>query len=317
MLVLLANPRGFCAGVVRAISIVEQALEIWGNPIYVYHEIVHNKYIINSLSKRGVIFVEDLTEVPKGSVIIFSAHGVSRTVTREAQNRDLIMVDATCPLVTKIHRKVAYASLAGVEAIIIGHKEHPEVKGTIGQYNNIYAGIYVIESILDIDKLSIKNEKKLCFMTQTTLSVEETSKIISALRKRFPNIIGPHKNDICYATSNRQVAVRKLAEQTDLVLVIGSNNSSNSTRLVEIVQQMGKKGYLIDSVVDIQNYWLKNINSIGITAGASVPSLLIEKVIEWLKIKFDSNFVMKELKGNKEKVFFSLPILNLENKCNY
>jgi len=247
MQILLANPRGFCAGVDRAISIVERALEMYGAPIYVRHEVVHNRYVVNSLRERGAIFIEEISEVPDDAILIFSAHGVSQAVRAEAKARNLTMLfDATCPLVTKVHMAVARASRKGVEAILIGHAGHPEVEGTMGQYNNPNGGMYLVESPEDVFRLTVKDENNLSFMTQTTLSVDDTSDIIDALRQRFPAIIGPRKDDICYATTNRQEAVRTLAKDAEVVLVVGSKNSSNSNRLAELAQRAGKPAKLIE-----------------------------------------------------------------------
>lgn len=251
MQILLANPRGFCAGVDRAISIVENALTLYGAPIYVRHEVVHNRYVVDSLRQRGAIFIEQISEVPDGAILIFSAHGVSQAVRNEAKSRDLTVFDATCPLVTKVHMEVARASRRGEESILIGHAGHPEVEGTMGQYSNPL-GECTVESPDDVWTLDVKNDAKLSFMTQTTLSVDDTSDVIDALRERFPKIVGPRKDDICYATTNRQEAVRALAGQADVVLVVGSKNSSNSNRLAELAQRMGKAAYLIDDATDIQ-----------------------------------------------------------------
>lgn len=284
MQILLANPRGFCAGVDRAISIVERALELYGAPIYVRHEVVHNRYVVDSLRERGAVFIEEIAEVPDGSILIFSAHGVSQAVRAEAKARDLTMLfDATCPLVTKVHMEVARASRRGTEAILIGHAGHPEVEGTMGQYSNPKGGMYLVESPEDVWKLQVKDENNLCFMTQTTLSVDDTSDVIDALRQRFPSIIGPRKDDICYATTNRQEAVRNLAGDADVVLVVGSKNSSNSNRLAELAQRVGKPAYLIDSAADIQEGWLSEARNIGVTAGASAPDVLVQEVISRLK----------------------------------
>ncbi|WWO99146.1 MAG: 4-hydroxy-3-methylbut-2-enyl diphosphate reductase [Candidatus Dasytiphilus stammeri] len=306
MRILLANPRGFCAGVKRAITIVKRALEIWGSPVYVYHQIVHNSYVVRSLGELGAIFIENLSEVPEKAILIFSAHGVSNKVRHQAQNRDLIILDATCPLVKKVHMKVARASQQGIEAILIGHAGHPEVQGTLGQYNNSVAGIYLVQSSLDVYDLHVKKENNLCFMTQTTLSLEDTNHIINLLQKRFPQITGPRKNDICYATTNRQKAVLDLSMKTDLILVIGSSNSSNATRLFEIAHRNCKKVYLIDSAIEIQNQWLKNISSVGITAGASTPGVLVNEVVQYLKNNFFIESI-EELNGNQENMRFSLP----------
>lgn len=306
MQILLANPRGFCAGVDRAISIVERALEIYGAPIYVRHEVVHNRYVVDSLRERGAVFIEEIAEVPDGSILIFSAHGVSQAVRAEAKARDLTMLfDATCPLVTKVHMEVARASRKGTEAILIGHAGHPEVEGTMGQYSNPKGGMYLVESPEDVFKLQVKNERNLCFMTQTTLSVDDTSDVIDALRKRFPNIIGPRKDDICYATTNRQEAVRSLAGDADVVLVVGSKNSSNSNRLAELAQRVGKPAYLIDSAADIQEVWLKDASNIGVTAGASAPDVLVQDVIGRLLALGCKD--VHEISGREENIVFEVP----------
>lgn len=306
MRILLANPRGFCAGVDRAISIVERALEMYGAPIYVRHEVVHNRYVVESLRERGAVFIEEIAEVPDDSILIFSAHGVSQAVRAEAKARDLTMLfDATCPLVTKVHMEVARASRKGTEAILIGHAGHPEVEGTMGQYSNPQGGMYLVESPADVWKLQVKKENNLCFMTQTTLSVDDTSDVIDALRKRFPMIIGPRKDDICYATTNRQEAVRNLAADADVVLVVGSKNSSNSNRLAELVQRVGKPAYLIDSAADIQEPWLKNAANIGVTAGASAPDVLVQEVISRLQTLGGEEVV--ELSGREEDIVFEVP----------
>ncbi|EKN5139043.1 4-hydroxy-3-methylbut-2-enyl diphosphate reductase [Yersinia enterocolitica] len=306
MQILLANPRGFCAGVDRAISIVERAIEMYGAPIYVRHEVVHNRYVVDSLRERGAIFIEDIAEVPDGSILIFSAHGVSQAVRAEARTRELTMLfDATCPLVTKVHMEVARASRKGKEAILIGHAGHPEVEGTMGQYNNPKGGMYLVESPDDVWKVNVKDENNLCFMTQTTLSVDDTSAVIDALHRRFPKIVGPRKDDICYATTNRQEAVRNLANDADVVLVVGSKNSSNSNRLAELAQRMGKPAYLIDSAADIQESWLQNAQCIGVTAGASAPDILVQQVIARLQALGAGGSV--ELRGREESIVFEVP----------
>ncbi|WP_410016460.1 4-hydroxy-3-methylbut-2-enyl diphosphate reductase [Sodalis sp. C49] len=305
MRILLANPRGFCAGVDRAISIVERALEIYGAPIYVRHEVVHNRYVVESLRASGAIFIEQIDEVPDGSILIFSAHGVSQAVRAEAKNRDLTVFDATCPLVTKVHMEVARASRKGTEAILIGHAGHPEVEGTMGQYNNPNGGMYLVESPKDVWKLRVKDDANLCFMTQTTLSVDDTSDVIDALRERFPLIIGPRKDDICYATTNRQEAVRELAADADVVLVVGSKNSSNSNRLAELAQRVGKPAYLIDTAADIQESWLQGIDTIGVTAGASAPDILVREVIARLQGLGGEG--AEELIGREENIVFEVP----------
>lgn len=306
MRILLANPRGFCAGVDRAISIVERALELYGAPIYVRHEVVHNRYVVNDLRERGAIFIEEIAEVPDNAILIFSAHGVSQAIRQEARSRNLTMLfDATCPLVTKVHMEVARASRKGKEAILIGHAGHPEVEGTMGQYNNPEGGMYLVESPEDVWKLKVKDEENLSFMTQTTLSVDDTSEVIDALNARFPKIIGPRKDDICYATTNRQEAVRDLAGQADLVLVVGSKNSSNSNRLAELAQRVGKPSYLIDSADDINPDWLSDVETIGLTAGASAPDVLVQQVISRLQdLGADE---ISQLEGREENIIFEVP----------
>ncbi|EYU16210.1 4-hydroxy-3-methylbut-2-enyl diphosphate reductase [Photorhabdus aegyptia] len=306
MQILLANPRGFCAGVDRAISIVERALELYGAPIYVRHEVVHNRYVVDNLRKRGAVFIEEISEVPDDAILIFSAHGVSQAIRAEARSRNLTMLfDATCPLVTKVHMEVARASRKGKEAILIGHAGHPEVEGTMGQYNNAEGGMYLVESPEDVWNLKVKDEDNLCFMTQTTLSVDDTSEVIDALNARFPNIVGPRKDDICYATTNRQEAVRDLASDADIVLVVGSKNSSNSNRLAELAQRVGKPAYLIDSAEDIKEEWITGTSLIGVTAGASAPDILVQQVIERLKnLGADS---VRELHGREENIVFEVP----------
>ncbi|AFP84937.1 4-hydroxy-3-methylbut-2-enyl diphosphate reductase [secondary endosymbiont of Ctenarytaina eucalypti] len=305
MRILLANPRGFCAGVDRAISIVERALEIYGAPIYVRHEVVHNRYVVDTLRQQGAIFIEDIATVPHNSILIFSAHGVSQAVRAEARQRTLTLFDATCPLVTKVHMEVARASRKGIEAILIGHAGHPEVEGTMGQYNNPDSGMYLVESPDDVWQLQVKNIDNLCFMTQTTLSVESTSDIIQALRERFPSIIGPRKEDICYATTNRQRAVRSLAVGADVVLVVGSKNSSNSNRLAELAQRVGTPAYLIDRASNIQENWLRGKRVIGVTAGASAPNILVEQVIKHLRSLGAED--ERELVGCEENILFEVP----------
>ena len=305
MKIILANPRGFCAGVDRAISIVELALEIHGAPIYVRHEVVHNRFVVNGLRERGAIFVEELSEVPDGAIVIFSAHGVSQAVRQEAKDRNLKVFDATCPLVTKVHMQVARASKKGTKAILIGHKGHPEVEGTMGQYGNQEGGIYLIESIEDIANLPVSHNDDLTFMTQTTLSLDDTAETISALKEKYPAIQGPHKNDICYATTNRQQAVRELAKQSDLVVVVGSKNSSNSNRLAELASRMGVTSKLIDDPNDIQPDWFNGVQTIGVTAGASAPEELVQSVIARMK-EFGVTDV-EELQGLEENMFFEVP----------
>lgn len=305
MQILLANPRGFCAGVDRAISIVERALEIYGAPIYVRHEVVHNRYVVDALRQSGARFIEQLSEVPDGAILIFSAHGVSQAVRAEARARDLTVFDATCPLVTKVHMEVARASRKGTEAILIGHAGHPEVEGTMGQYNNPEGGMYLVESPDDVWNLNVKDENNLCFMTQTTLSVDDTSAVIDALRARFPNIIGPRKDDICYATTNRQEAVRELSFKADVVLVVGSKNSSNSNRLAELAHREGKASYLIDGAEDIREEWVKGVACVGVTAGASAPEVLVKDVIARLQTLGGTECV--EMTGIEENIVFEVP----------
>ena len=305
MKIILANPRGFCAGVDRAISIVELALEIHGAPIYVRHEVVHNRFVVNGLRDRGAIFVEELSEVPDGAIVIFSAHGVSQAVRQEAKDRNLKVFDATCPLVTKVHMQVARASRKGTKAILIGHKGHPEVEGTMGQYSNEDGGIFLIEKVEDIARLPMQENDDLTFMTQTTLSLDDTAETIAALKEKYPAIQGPHKNDICYATTNRQEAVRELAKLSDLVLVVGSKNSSNSNRLAELASRMGVKSLLLDDPSDIQADWFNDVKTIGITAGASAPEELVQSIISRLK-EFGANTI-EELQGLEENMFFEVP----------
>ncbi|BES83453.1 4-hydroxy-3-methylbut-2-enyl diphosphate reductase [Pectobacterium araliae] len=305
MQILLANPRGFCAGVDRAISIVERALELFGTPIYVRHEVVHNRYVVNGLRERGAIFIEQIEDVPDGAILIFSAHGVSQAVRNEAKNRDLTVFDATCPLVTKVHMEVARASKKGVEAILIGHAGHPEVEGTMGQYSNADGGMYLVESPEDVWQLQVKDETNLSFMTQTTLSVDDTYAVIDALRERFPQIVGPRKDDICYATTNRQEAVRHLSDKADVVFVVGSKNSSNSNRLAELAQRAGKAAYLIDAAEDIQESWVAGVSQVGVTAGASAPDILVQQVIQ--RLKELGGKVAIEMQGREENIVFEVP----------
>lgn len=307
MKILLANPRGFCAGVDRAIEIVERALEIFGAPIYVRHEVVHNRFVVESLRQAGAIFVDELSEIPDENTVIFSAHGVSQSVRREAEGRDLQIFDATCPLVTKVHLEVARHSRNGHEVILIGHRGHPEVEGTMGQYERkaSQGGVYLVVTPEDVKELQINNPDRLAFVTQTTLSMDDTSQVIDALRERFPSIQGPKKNDICYATQNRQDAVKELARCCDLVLVVGSPNSSNSNRLREIAEKLNTPSYLIDGADDIETEWLDGTNNIGVTAGASAPDVLVDNVIKRLKTLGVTE--VTTLKGHEESVVFSLP----------
>ncbi|QLF93060.1 4-hydroxy-3-methylbut-2-enyl diphosphate reductase [Pseudomonas sp. ABC1] len=306
MQIKLANPRGFCAGVDRAIEIVNRALEVFGPPIYVRHEVVHNKFVVEDLRARGAIFVEELDQVPDNFIVIFSAHGVSQAVRQEADRRGLKVFDATCPLVTKVHLEVTKYSRDGRECILIGHHGHPEVEGTMGQYDTRNGGaIYLVEDEEDVASLKVRDPDSLAFVTQTTLSMDDTSRVIDALRQRFPNIGGPRKDDICYATQNRQDAVKQLADECDVVLVVGSPNSSNSNRLRELAERMATPAYLIDGAEDLRREWFENIQRIGITAGASAPEVLVKGVIEQLRAwgATDSS----ELDGRPENVTFSMP----------
>ena len=302
----LANPRGFCAGVDRAIEIVNRALAVFGAPIYVRHEVVHNKFVVDDLRNRGAIFVDELEEIPDDTIVIFSAHGVSLKVQDEAKQRGLKVFDATCPLVTKVHIEVAKFSSDGHECVLIGHKGHPEVEGTMGQYDHSKGGaIYLVEDVGQVQQLQVRNPDALSYVTQTTLSMDDTAQVIDALRDKFPNIAGPRKDDICYATQNRQDAVKQLANECDLMLVVGSPNSSNSNRLRELAQRMGTESYLIDTADDIDAKWLKNKNNIGITAGASAPDVLIRQVIDHLcDLGADRPL---EMQGVEENITFSLP----------
>jgi len=284
MEVLLANPRGFCAGVDRAIEIVERAIQLFGTPIYVRHEVVHNRYVVNDLKQKGAIFVDELDQVPDDCYVIFSAHGVSKAIQKEAKRRGLYVFDATCPLVTKVHMEVSRYSRKGIETILIGHRGHPEVEGTMGQYDRSQGGdIYLVESADDVRKLKIRNPQEVRFVTQTTLSKDDTAVVIESLYQHYPRIQGPKKDDICYATQNRQDAVKQLTEQCDLILVVGSKNSSNSNRLREIAENKNIEGYLINGVDDIQSEWLTHKNCVGVSAGASAPELLVQSVIEFLR----------------------------------
>nr|WP_136250158.1 4-hydroxy-3-methylbut-2-enyl diphosphate reductase [Ningiella ruwaisensis] len=305
MQIHLANPRGFCAGVDRAITIVERALEIFGPPIYVRHEVVHNKFVVDGLRERGAHFVDELEEVPDDAIVIFSAHGVSQQVRKEADERGLKVFDATCPLVTKVHMEVMRASKRGTECILIGHHGHPEVEGTMGQYSNPKGGIYLVESIEDVAALEVNNPDELYYCSQTTLSVDDTAEVIEALREKFPKIDGPRKDDICYATQNRQDAVRELAGECDVLLVVGAQNSSNSNRLRELAEKMGAHAYLIADGDCIQKEWLKNVEHVGVTAGASAPEVLVkgvvDKLIEWGAV------AATERPGRPENIEFAVP----------
>lgn len=302
----LANPRGFCAGVDRAIDIVNRALDVFGAPIYVRHEVVHNKFVVDSLRERGAIFVDEVEQVPDDVILIFSAHGVSQAVRKEAEERGLQIFDATCPLVTKVHIEVTRYSREGRECILIGHQGHPEVEGTMGQYNTSNGGsIYLVEDEADVNALIVRDPENLAYVTQTTLSMDDTAKVIEALRNKFHKIQGPRRDDICYATTNRQDAVRQLALECDLVLVVGSPNSSNSNRLRELAERCGTEAYLIDGPEDINPEWILNRTSIGITAGASAPEVLVKQVID--KLKACGAEAPLEMDGTPENISFSLP----------
>lgn len=305
MQILLANPRGFCAGVDRAIEIVERALETLPLPIYVRHEVVHNLFVVNRLKNKGAIFVDEIEEVPEGATVIFSAHGVSQEVRVQAKARSLKVFDATCPLVTKVHLEVARYSRWGQECILIGHAGHPEVEGTMGQYDNPEGGIYLVEGVEDVAKLAVKNPHKLAYVTQTTLSVDDTSLVIDALHKRFPDIKGAKREDICYATQNRQDAVKSLAEKSEVVIVVGSVNSSNSNRLRELAERLGCVAYLVDGADEVQPEWVAGKSTVGVTAGASAPEVLVQGVVE--KLKSLGGKLTKELEGQREHIVFALP----------
>ncbi|MBS0287744.1 MAG: 4-hydroxy-3-methylbut-2-enyl diphosphate reductase [Proteobacteria bacterium] len=307
MTVYLANPRGFCAGVERAIDIVEAALEKFGAPIYVRHEVVHNRFVVDSLKARGAVFVDELSDIPDGSTVIFSAHGVSQQVREEAASRNFtVVLDATCPLVTKVHMEVARQSKKGHECILIGHAGHAEVEGTLGQYKNPEGGIYLVEDLEDVENLTVKDPENLCFVTQTTLSVDETIRIIDALKKKFEHIKGPRRDDICYATQNRQDAVKILAQKCNVVLVVGSVNSSNSNRLRELSENLGTPAYLLDKPEQIDWQWFKGAKAIGITAGASAPDILVKQVIKTLEDNLPVCEI-KEVTGIEENMSFSMP----------
>lgn len=305
MKILLANPRGFCAGVDRAIEIVERALDIFEPPIWVRHEVVHNEYVVKKLRERGAIFTDELHEIPVGAIVIFSAHGVSQQVREEAKARQFRVFDATCPLVTKVHMEVTRYSRENWECILIGHAGHPEVEGTMGQYDNADAGIYLVENEKDVETLRIKNPSKLAYVSQTTLSVDDTDRIISLLKQRFPEIKGPKREDICYATQNRQDAIKALAHQSDVVIVVGSIKSSNSNRLKELAERLGREAHLVDNAEQIKQEWLVNKKVVGVTAGASAPEILVKEVITRLQ-EWGGNLV-EELKGREENIVFALP----------
>ena len=306
MQIYLANPRGFCAGVDRAIAIVNEALTRFEPPIYVRHEVVHNKFVVSDLANRGAVFVEELHEVPDGSIVIFSAHGVSKAVEDEAERRDLTVFDATCPLVTKVHIEVAKFAQEGMDAVLIGHAGHPEVEGTMGRFNRRHGGeIHLVEDEKDVEALSVQNAERLAFVTQTTLSMDDTARVIDALRDKFPSIQGPRKDDICYATQNRQDAVKDLAGRCEVVLVVGSPNSSNSNRLRELAERMNCRAYLIDNASEMNRTWFDGIQSVGVTAGASAPEVLIQEVLQQLQDW--GGDLPSELSGIEENVTFSLP----------
>jgi len=303
MKVLLANPRGFCAGVDRAIEMVERALELHGAPIYVRHEVVHNKFVVNELKSKGAIFVEEIDEVPRGKVVIFSAHGVSQAVRKQAQDIGAIIYDATCPLVTKVHKEVTRKQKQNHNVILIGHEGHPEVEGTLGQSSGDQT-VQLVETVSDVENLEISTDD-ISYTTQTTLSVDDTQKIVQALKEKFPNIQAPKKDDICYATQNRQDAVKALMESCDVLLVLGSNNSSNSNRLKEIAKKMNKPAYLIDGIDDIDVRWIEGVETVGVTAGASAPEILVQEVVDCLLDKGATEVV--EVSGVKEDVHFPVP----------
>ncbi len=302
MQVYLANPRGFCAGVDRAIEIVEQALRLFGAPIYVRHEVVHNRFVVDDLRAKGAVFVDELAAVPDGATVIFSAHGVARAVRDEADSRDLRVFDATCPLVTKVHMEVARHRSNGTECILVGHAGHPEVQGTMGQASD---GIYLVERVGDVAGLRVRNPDNLAYVTQTTLSMDDTAKIVEALRARFPAIKSPKKDDICYATQNRQDAVKRLAQSVEVVLVVGSPNSSNSNRLREVAAAQGARAYMIDGPADIRREWLVDAEKVGLTAGASAPEVLVQQVIARLCVLGAAS--VEECSGRAESVYFPLP----------
>jgi 4-hydroxy-3-methylbut-2-en-1-yl diphosphate reductase len=306
MQILLANPRGFCAGVDRAIDIVERALELFGAPIYVRHEVVHNRYVVERLRKMGAVFVEELHEVPDDTTVIFSAHGVSRAVQEEAKRRDLKVFDATCPLVTKVHMEVARYAREGRDVVLIGHEGHPEVEGTMGQFDTSNGGrILLVETPEDVDTISVRDPSQLAFVTQTTLSVDDTQRVVDALKRRFPQMASPRKEDICYATQNRQDAVKQLVTRCDLILVVGSPTSSNSNRLREIAEKAGIPGYLIDGPEDLREEWFVGKKAVGVTAGASAPEILVERVVA--KLREWGGEAPVNLEGQSESVVFSLP----------
>ncbi len=306
MKILLANPRGFCAGVDRAIDIVERALELFGPPIYVRHEVVHNRHVVDRLRRLGAVFVEELDEVPSGATVIFSAHGVSRSVEKAAEGRGLRVFDATCPLVTKVHMEVQRYAREGRDVILVGHQGHPEVEGTMGRFDPSFGGrIWLIENVKDVERLQVRDPERLAFVTQTTLSVDDTAEIVGALRHRFPMLATPRKEDICYATQNRQDAVKKLLEQCDALIVVGSPTSSNSNRLRELADRAGVPGYLVDGPNDLRREWFEGKQSVGVTAGASAPELLVQQVVE--RLRSWGGELPHEAIGREEHVVFGLP----------
>jgi len=305
MEIVLASPRGFCAGVDRAIEIVNRALDLFGAPIYVKHEVVHNKYVVDNLRAKGAIFIEDLNEVPEGSTLIYSAHGVSQVVRKKAKEREFKVFDATCPLVTKVHMEVARYARRNEECVLIGHAGHPEVEGTMGQYDCDEAGIYLVETIADVEKLVLRDATRVHYVTQTTLSVDETKTIIQAMQAKWPAIQGPKNEDICYATQNRQDAVRELADECELILVVGSAASSNSNRLVELAQQCDRQSYLIDDATEIKPDWLAGVNKVGVTAGASAPEVLVDEVIE--RLEQQGGLMRPDERASTEDMVFVLP----------
>ena len=306
MQVLLANPRGFCAGVDRAIDIVERALGLFGPPIYVRHEVVHNRHVVERLRALGAVFVDELAEVPAGGTVIFSAHGVSSAVEQQAQGRGLTVFDATCPLVTKVHMEVQRYAREGRDVILIGHAGHPEVEGTMGRFDDSYGGhIHLVENVGDVARLSVRDPQRLAFVTQTTLSVDDTGAMVAALRQRFPDLATPRREDICYATQNRQDAVKKLLESCDVLLVVGSRTSSNSNRLRELAERAGVPGYLIDGPEDLRAEWFAGKRAVGVTAGASAPELLVQQVVAQLAVW--GGVAPREILGREERVFFNLP----------
>ena len=302
MQILLANPRGFCAGVDRAIAIVERAIDRFGAPIYVRHEVVHNRFVCDDLRAKGAVFVDHLSEVPAGSIVIFSAHGVAKAVIEEAASRGLKVFDATCPLVTKVHVEVARMRREGREIVMIGHKGHPEVEGTMGQSPD---GMYLVETVADVQELAVQTPGRLAYVTQTTLSVDDAAQVVAALKERFPEIVGPRKDDICYATQNRQDAVKQLAQNSEVVLVVGSRSSSNSNRLREVAELVGSRAFLVDQAEQIDPAWLTGSRRIGVTAGASAPEVVVQKVVD--RVSGGDQSIVAQLDGVEENVTFALP----------